>query len=277
MPQAFTKNETGDFVFMSAPPLDREPGVCHLFTTRLGGVSRGHLRSLNLGFSLGDSRENVLANYRVVLSHFGAGFDRLVCTRQVHGRAVLPVEAKDGGRGILFPAVEGADGLITNTPGLVLGAFCADCTVTLLYDPESRSIGAVHSGWRGTVAAILPAAVEAMVREYGANRAALVAAVGPSIGPCCFFTHGDVPEAFSRAYGGRMDDLISEGGVLNDDGARYRVDIPGINRRLLAEAGVRPERIAVSRDCTACNPSLYWSHRRTKGRRGVQGAFIMLK
>ena len=163
------------------------------------------------------------------------------------------------------------DALITNVPGLPLTVFSADCGTVLLYDPVHQAIGAVHAGWRGCAAGIVEKTVAAMGAAYGSRPAELLAALGPCIGPCCFETDGDVPEAMQAALGADADAYITV------KGPKFHVDLAGLNRQWLLRAGLLPERIEGSGICTACRPDLFWSHRKMGDQRGVQAAVISLK
>ena len=149
--------------------------------------------------------------------------------------------------------------------------FSADCIILLLWDPETGSIGAVHAGWRGTALDLPARTVGEMGRLFGARPRDIRAAVGAGIGPCCFETHGDVPEAMRAAFGPGAD------GYIAPRGEKWTVDLKGINAWRLREAGVAAERIDICPLCTSCRPELYWSHRKTGDRRGVQGALIGLE
>ena len=110
-----------------------------------------------------------------------------------------------------------------------------------------------------------------MGAAYGSRPAELLAALGPCIGPCCFETDGDVPEAMRAALGVDADTYITV------KGPKFHVDLAGLNRQWLLRAGLLPERIEVSGICTACRPDLFWSHRKMGDQRGVQVAVISLK
>lgn len=243
--------------------------VPHCFTTRLGGVSTGHLSSLNIGVHRGDDPENVAENYRRLGAALGFGPEDLVLTRQTHSDIVRAVTRADAGKGLTQDAWPECDGLITNTPGLALAVFTADCTPILLHDPVTGAVGAVHAGWRGTAADIAGKAVRAMASEYGCDPANIRAAIGPNIGPCCFATDADVPEAMIEALGRSALSLIH-----SRDG-KYFVDLKQMNARFLKNAGVR--HIEISTACTACESHRFWSHRVTQGKRGSQGAIIVCK
>ena len=162
---------------------------------------------------------------------------------------------------------EGCDVVVVNTCGFL----ASDCGTVLLYDPVHQAIGAVHAGWRGCAAGIVEKTVAAMGAAYGSRPADLLAALGPCIGPCCFETDGDVPEAMQAALGANADAYITV------KGPKFHVDLAGLNRQWLLRASLLPERIEVSGICTACRPDLFWSHRKMGDQRGVQVAVISLK
>ena len=131
----------------------------HAFTTRQGGVSKDHLASLNIGFSRGDSRENVLSNYTILGEVLGFTPDQVAATRQTHSDIVRTVTAKDMGRGITRSPFPECDALVTADDGVVLVVFSADCTPILLHDPVTGIVGAAHAGWRGTAAYVSPSSL----------------------------------------------------------------------------------------------------------------------
>ena len=243
--------------------------VPHGFTTRLGGVSSGSLSSLNIGIHRGDQRENVLKNYEILGNTLDFDMNNLVLSHQTHTDIVLRVGKAQAGSGLFGPELPECDGLITNEPGVALAIFTADCTPILLHDPVTGAVGAVHAGWRGTVASIAGKAVAAMTREFGSDPARIRAAIGPNIGACCFETHEDVPKAVLEAFGEEARPFIFP------KGDKYYVNLKEINALVLHRAGV--EHIDISTECTVCQCHRFWSHRVTKGDRGSQGAIIVCK
>lgn len=241
--------------------------AAHCFTTRLGGVSTGVLSSLNIGTSRGDDPENVLRNYGILGQALGFDVHNLVLSRQVHSDIVHKVTEADRGAGLFAQPLDSCDALITDVPGLALTVFTADCTPILLQDPVTGAVGAVHAGWRGTVASIAAKTVVAMTKEYGSRPEDIRAAIGPNIGFCHFETDGDVPEAIRNAFGGEMEEFIRR------DGTKYRVDLKAVNARILRDAGVC--HVDISTECTMCQSERFWSHRVTRGERGSQGAIIV--
>lgn len=243
--------------------------VVHCFSTRLGGVSEGHLSALNLGIHRGDRPANVLRNYRILGDAVGFSLHDTVFTRQVHGVHVAQVGRAQRGQGLFLPVSEARDGLVTNEPDVALVVFSADCTPILLHDPVTGAVGAVHSGWRGTAQGIVLRAVEKMTAAFGARPEDIRAAIGPCISRCCFETHSDVPQAMLAQVGSEAHRAIFP------HGEKYHVDLKEINRIWLQRAGVL--QIDVSADCTCCQPERFWTHRKTGDARGSLAAVIMRK
>ena len=243
--------------------------TAHCFSTRYGGVSEGQLFSLNLGVHRGDLRENVLKNYAILGEAVGFDPEHTVFTKQVHSDVVEKVGRTQWGRGLHREVEEGCDGLVTNVPGTVLTVFSADCTPVLLYDPVAGAVGAVHAGWRGTAMKIAAKAVRKMAEEFGSQPENIRAAIGPCIGACCFETDHDVPDAMLASYGDAVRAMI------RPVREKFFVDLKRINALSLQEIGVT--RIDIAKECTACEPQRFWSHRRVGGNRGSLAAMIMLK
>ena len=239
----------------------------HCFTTRLGGVSEGHLDSLNLSMSQGDDPANVVENYRRIGVALGFAPEAVVMARQTHSDIVLRVGRQHRGAGLLKEPLPECDALITDEPGVALFVSTADCTPILLHDPVTGAVGAAHAGWRGTAAAIGAKTVEAMVAAFGCEAENIRAAIGPNIGLCHFETDGDVPQAMLAAYGEEIRPYITQ------KGEKFYLDLKKINALSLRRVGV--EKIELSDACTVCSCSRFWSHRVTRGKRGAQGAIIL--
>ena len=242
--------------------------VPHGFTTRLGGVSTGTQSSLNLAVGRGDSLENVEENLRRLGRAVGFDPEKLVMTLQIHSDIVRVVTEKDH-IGLCHRDYPKCDALVTNTPGVALLVFTADCTPLLFFDPVTGAVGAAHAGWRGTAQAIGAKVVHAMAENFGAKPENIRAAIGPCIGPCCFETDADVPDAMRAALGSEA------GQAIRPAGAKFYVDLKRLNAIWLRRAGVTC--IDVSADCTACQPQRFWSHRRVGNARGSLAAIIRLR
>jgi len=232
---------TGGIEVMTWPAFDALD-VDVVMTTRHGGVSTGAYGSLNLALHVGDDEALVIENRRRAARAIGADLDDLVFCNQTHGRGVLMVTASDRGRGAtsLSTALDGMDALVTAEAGPVLAMMVADCVPIALYSPQAHVAGAVHSGWRGTVLRVAEAAVQAMV-ELGAPAPDIIAAIGPAIEADRYQVGPEVREAVFECFAGQIDGLLRPDG---DGGARrYLFDLWEANRRILVEAGVRPDRI----------------------------------
>ena len=242
----------------------------HAFSTRRGGVSEGAFASLNFRSGAGDSDENIAENMTRLMAAFGRHRDDCAVTHQVHGANVRIVSSADrhpcGGK-----VPYDADGIGTVEAGLPLACFTADCVPVLLCDPVRKVIGAIHCGWRSSAADILGSAL-AKMQALGADPKSLLAAIGPALGPCCFETHRDVPDAVDVWLGADAEGIYREIG-----GGKYLVDLKEANARRLLQLGLQREQIDISPECTCCSHDSYWSHRYTKGNRGLQCAVIMLE
>ena len=272
-----------DFPYLTFPNLEKLDFVTHLFTTRLGGVSSGALESLNLSYARGDDPSNVDENFARVAEALGMSVQDMVFTDQTHTANIRVVTEEDRGKGIAKNRdFHDIDGLITNTPGIVLSAFFADCVPVLLADPVHRAIGLVHSGWRGTAASVSQAALGKMRDAYGTRPEDCFAAVGPSICGDCYEVSADVADVFIEAFGSEAAGSKEEADekerfLYRKPDGKYQLDLWRANERVLLDAGVPKEHIFITDVCTCCNPQVLFSHRASKGQRGNLGAFMVLR
>jgi hypothetical protein len=228
----------------------------HGFTTRAGGVSAAPFASLNLGMKWGDTRENVLENRRRVLAASGAPIMYLAA--QVHGARVIEVRAGDDAATV---ARQEADGVCAAVAGIAVGVYVADCVPVLFADPSTGAVAAVHAGWRGTVAGVLPAAVAAMAAAFGSRPEDLCVALGPAIGPCCFEVGPEVAAVFPA------DTVIAR------PDRKPHVDLRRAQQLQLLAAGVTA--IDAGGPCTMCDPAgRFYSYRRDAGHTGQHVGFI---
>jgi YfiH family protein len=217
------------------------PLLFHGVFNRCGGVSPEPWASRNVSFGLGDDPQNVQTNReRIKKMH---GCSHLVCARQVHGSRVF--NAKERLEADL--EVEGFDALITNVPGLGLMIQQADCQAVMLFGPETMAVGIAHAGWRGSIDDVIPRTVIAMAEAFATAPADLIAAISPSLGPCCaeFIHFKDELPVSLHGYQVRPNYF----------------DFWAISRDQLCAAGVRPENIHIAGICTCCNRD-YFSYRR---------------
>jgi polyphenol oxidase len=251
----------------------------HGFSTRMGGVSMVYGGdSLNLGWTKEDNSAAVTENRRRFLGGV-CGDDAgvlLVGVRQIHSDTVRVVREGDRALEERLQTAEGkavleGDGLMTDVPGILLGVGTADCVPVLVVDAKKRVVAAFHAGWRGTVATIVEKGVAMMGVEYGSRVEDLVAAVGPSIGACCYTVGDEVRAEFGEKFR-YAKELFRSG----KNAGEIRLDLWEANRRQLLDAGVGEGRISVVAECTACAREAdgtlrYFSHR---GEKGVAGRML---
>lgn len=267
---------TGILPMVESPLFQRETGLQHGFSTRKGGVSKEHLASLNLSFSVEDAKENVLENFRRIGERFGKTPEDFVLSKQSHETKVLKVGTKDRGKGITKDRdYEGIDALITDEKGIILSCFSADCVPILFYDPVHKAVGACHSGWRGTKGKILQNVVEEMRQHFSSNPAEILVAIGPSICKEQYVVSEDLALSFLEDYPDLGEDTASPIQRISKD--KFQLDLWDLNRRIALNCGIKEEHISISGYCTMENPELFFSHRYSQGKRGLQGAFICLQ
>ncbi len=242
---------------MSAPLLLfadnlRQAGIPHAFSTRNGGVSVSPFASLNLGRAVGDDPTTVAHNREAVLRTLGLHERQHVEAQQVHGAAVAVVGAGDGGR-----VLDGVDGLITADSAVVVAVHAADCVPILLADLHRGVVAAVHAGWRGVAAGVVVEAVAVMTRSFGSASSSLLAASGPSIGPCCYEVDEPVIAQLRRWP-------WWEKVVRPNDRGRWQLDLRAAVRSQLVGAGVLDGQIHTLEHCTKCRSDLFYSYRRER-------------
>lgn len=235
---------------LTAKLLEQQPGLCHGFFTRRGGVSGGLYGSLNCGFGSDDPTENVTRNRALAMGKLTIAPDRLAGCFQVHSNRVAVAEeawALDD-----RPQV---DALVTCKPGLALGILTADCGPVLLADATAGVVGAAHAGWRGAVSGVLEAVVAAM-EDLGAARARIMAAIGPCIEQVSYEVGPEFPKPIlTRAEADRrfLRPAPRDGHFL--------FDLKGYAANRLTEAGV--QQIEILPNDTYAEDELFFSYRRS--------------
>ena len=268
-------NREGEVEYLTFPLLDRTGMVKHLFSTRIGGVSKGIYSTMNLSYTRGDDKEAVDENYRRIAKVLQCDVGDIVCSDQTHTVNLRVVSGQDGGKGIIRPKdYTDIDGLLTDEPGLVLATFFADCVPLYFVDTKKKAIALAHSGWRGTVARMGRCVTEKMKEVYGTDPADLVAAIGPSICQACYEVSEDVADAFAQEFRGfgQTDEIL-----LSKGGGKYQLDLWRANEIVLTEAGIPKSQVQVTDLCTCHNSEYLFSHRASQGKRGNLGAFLGLR
>lgn len=243
-------------------------GVRHGFFTRLGGISRGLYAGLNCGFGSNDEHDAVAENRRRVAQCLTPSASSVLTVHQIHSAIAVVVDGD-----IRRPDLPKADGLVTKTRGLVIGALAADCAPVLFADREAGVIGAAHAGWRGAVGGIVEATVAAM-ESIGARRERMAACVGP----CINQPNYEVGEDFKTNLVA-MDPANVAFFVNAGASGLPHFDLPGFVAAQLAKSRVGT--IERQTPCTYENESLFFSFRRTTHRKepdyGRQISAIVLR
>lgn len=269
-----TVHEKDGVVYITFPLLESQEWMFHGFSTRLGGVSQGEVGSMNLSFGRESSREPVEENHRRLAAAIGYRTEQLVFSWQTHTTNIKVVTEEHKGMGFSRERdYRDIDGLVTNVPGVVLVTFYADCVPLLLADPVHRAIGSTHSGWRGTVANMGKAVLDAMQREYGTDPGDVLAVIGPSICQDCYEVSEDVAKQFKIAYPRRLHSSL----FYEKPNGKYQLNLWEACRQNFLQAGVPESQISLPDICTCCNPGLLYSHRASRGKRGNLAAVMEIR
>jgi YfiH family protein len=278
---------------LQAPALKEISWLIHGFSTRPGGTTNCYGgKSLNLGFTQDDSRDNVEKNRRRFLVALGAASAGhpwpLVGLRQVHSDIIHIVKSP-------MPEPLAGDGLITNCPGIALAVMTADCLPLMLADRKNSAVGVFHAGWRGTAQRIAEKGLGIMRREFGTAQQDIVAVIGPGIGRCCYEVGDELKTKFESQFA-YASDLFHE--VFDSDpvrqkypmlfmnarapghgdtGPKLHLDLAEANRRQLLAVGIPENQITVLGQCTACDTRKFFSHRAEKGKTGRMMAVVGIR
>lgn len=256
-----------------ASPLLEARNVPHAFSTRIGGISPMPFASLNLGNPLGcplqDDLAHIRQNYQRLASAAGFAGKQIRRVRQVHGSSIVTITGHDQ------PGEDPqADGLITEDPTCVASVRVADCVPVLLCTSDGRRVAAVHAGWRGVVAGVVPKAVEQLRRMADSDpvhdrsaRMELIAAIGPCIGMDAFEVGGEVLEQFTQLLG-------SAAPVIRRADGKGHVDLREAIRLQLLKIGLHATQIDLTDRCTYRDADEFFSHRRDQGITGRMAALI---
>lgn len=264
-----TLNTVNGISYLTFDKLSEIPFITHAFSTKLG---EGSLTKHPMDMSFDhDDRDAVTENYKLLCGAVGLDYTSLVASSQDHHTFVRVCTSAQKGIGIYREKdIISVDALVTVEPGVTLCTYYADCTPIFFVDTVTHAVGLAHAGWRGTVGRIAQKVVETMRDSFGTDPKDLVCAVGPNISVCCYEVDEPCANEF-YALG-----LDSDRFVFPKDGGKFMVDMLECNRQLLVESGVKPDNITLSDICTQHNSDLLWSHRATKGDRGLMCAMLRI-
>jgi YfiH family protein len=195
-----------------------------------------------------------LASEGTLAQALGVELDAVVRMRQVHGADVYEA-GKRAQKPLPTPLPDSpqADIAVTDDPSIAISVRAADCVPILLADRRTGAVAAIHAGWKGTAAGAATVAVQALTSRYGTHPGDLVAAVGPSIGPCCYEVGPDLAAHFSSH---------PESSTWFTGDAKPHLDLWQATRDQLVRAGIPPQQIRVCALCTFDHPALFHSYRR---------------
>jgi len=255
-------------------------GVRHAFSTRIGGISPSPFDSLNLGnpsgYAIQDDYDRIWANYALLLSCIGCPTKPPLRVHQVHGNAVAEVQT-----GKSFDTGCQADALVSRDSHRAISVRTADCVPILLSSDDGSVVAAVHAGWRGIVAGVIPATVKRLTAAAGKPATTLRAAIGPCIGMEAFEVAADVLAEFERVFGrplgtgiGAIAKALPFGSRLNGVDGKGNIDLRAAARFQLLNCGLDEQHLDSTDRCTATHQDEFFSHRRDHGVTGRMAAII---
>ena len=249
-------------------------GICHFVSGRTGGFSSPPYNSLNLGFHVGDDPKKVLENRKVLASTLGISLDSFTFAEQIHDSRVRVVteELKSSGGVEYKTAIDATDALVTDVPNICIIVLLGDCVPILFFDVKQNVIGVAHAGWRGTVRLVAEKTIRVFQERFRSKLEDIIVGIGPSIGPCCYEVGTEVVSQIENVFHGKAGYINSE----TSDGRCY-LDLWEANRAQLVKVGIPEGNIELSRICTYCKHSLFFSRRHQRGETGRFGAGIMIK
>ncbi len=246
------------------------PQIPFVVSTRLGGVSQGHLHSLNLSLSelVGDDTDAVITNRSRFYQVVGVEPEQVAQAQLVHGSHIeIVTDQTPCGT---YQKFLKTDGLVTNVPGRALFIPVADCAAIGFYDSNHQVVAMIHAGWRGTVAGIIPETMQVM-KQLGSNPADILVGISPILGKCCYQVRADLVAIFTEAFPSQACHFFEP---QADD--TYLFDLAAVFRSQLLENGVQLEHIEESGICTACHTDEFYSYRAEHGKTGRFAGLIVL-
>jgi YfiH family protein len=247
---------------LKVPKWNQYAGLLHGFLGRRGGRSSGPYAGLNLSFRVGDDPQIVKDNICDMKRAVGVHDARIITMKQVHGDQILEVKDKN-----IKEAGE-ADGMVTSETEAYLGVLTADCVPILFVAPEMKAVAVVHAGWRGTLSGISAKMVQLFHDRYQVSPKDIEAALGPSIGACCYEVGEEVTNPLIEQWG-----KLARASVRTADGKTF-VDLRNLNRTILESAGIPSQQIYQLGPCTSCAGKDFFSYRRDHKVTGRQISFI---
>lgn len=248
----------------------KEKELIHGFTHRNGGVAETSFGSQHMGILSGVETDAAWENIKALTKSFELPVKAIVMTAQIHKDSIesfyldnAQLTYRDD---FAFSVLKDTDGVFTNEKSILLMTFYADCTPIYFYDAQKSVIGMVHSGWRGTAQRIAVKGIAHMMNQYQSNLKDIKVVIGPSASGCCYEVDDFVKDHF------KQDDAF----FTPTTSGHYKMDLKGINRKMLLACGLNDEQVEVSAHCTLCETQTYFSYRNEAGKTGRMAAFMML-
>ncbi|WZL74751.1 peptidoglycan editing factor PgeF [Clostridiaceae bacterium 35-E11] len=271
MSDFFMHQRKNNISYFTIPSFDETGLVKNCFTGRRGGVSQGSYASLNMGFKTNDEKAYVLENFRIIGRELDIPIENFVYSDQVHKDHIRIVKEEDRGKGIIRDSdIKEIDAFVTNVKNIALVTVYADCVPIFLLDPIQKVIALAHAGWRGTVLKIASKTINVMTQEFGTNPTTCLAAIGPSIGKCCYEVDEAVIDVFNNNFTNLHEFVFSKGNN------KYMLDLWKANKIVLKEIGILDRNITISNLCTMCHHEELFSHRGDHGNTGRMAAILQL-
>jgi polyphenol oxidase len=255
--------------YLKAPIFSSCDFLIHAFCTRRDGVSREDYASLNMSFCEGDEEYRVLQNWNRLAAAFALPLEYFLVLNQIHGDDIFVIQ--EHGDYFSSRSELNYDAMVTSRANLAVCIKTADCVPVFFVDRIKKVVAVMHAGWRGSALSISAKVIRLMQNQYGSLPQDILAAIGPSIGRCCYEVDGATAAAFRRQK--NSESFLSPGGGKD----KWMLDLPEANRYQILECGIPEANIESSGLCTSCRQDIFFSHRGAGGITGRQINFMLIK
>lgn len=274
---AWSRQRSGGVDFLALPLSAGSLRAHAYFSTRVGGVSEPPYHQLNLSWSVGDDPGNVKTNRRKFAQALGLVPEKIAWLRQVHSDRAVVVDSFPIQPSYLSPddKVPVGDALISDQVGIGLCTSHADCVPVYVIDPVKHVGAMIHAGWRGAAANIVGKTLKAMTASWGTEPKDCIAAIGPSIGPCCYQVGVEVVDALAETLPSSLKS-VEKAVTKNYGSGGYSLDLRLVIAQTLHFYGLKPNRVVENSLCTSCLPEWFYSHRRDGAKTGRMAAVLVL-
>ncbi|MDF2535653.1 MAG: pgeF, partial [Bacillales bacterium] len=231
----------------------------------------GQKTTLNLGLHVGDNHQHVVENRHFIAQEIGIPLQKWVGSQQTHGRRIKKVTLSEAGLGSEFyeEAIKETDGLYTAQPGILLTQFFADCVPVFFRHKNSKMIGIVHAGWKGTTLGIAGEMIRIWQSQEGIHPSEVEVVIGPCICKKCYQVDDKVIQAIEMLLGDEAPLAYTK-----LDFNQFNLDLKRANEHVLLKNGVLFENINGTNFCTNCDEQQFFSHRREQGKAGRMMGYI---